>query len=206
VLYRECIFDKWRSYVRPRFPSLLEADRTNFADAALRALDKAIADALSHFHGRPKPGLTFGLESAHLISSTGDRERRLLGHELRLDMSTPPPGTAAVNVVTHGSNSPVNVGSGALNQHVNTAEGMTELVAALTALLAAMNQMPDLAQLNDVRDIVIEAKEEATKSKPNKLKLRVVLTGIKDSLQGIAAVQPAWEVVHRVIQMLGLGA
>jgi hypothetical protein len=39
---------------------------------------------------------------------------------------------------------------------------------------------------------------------PNKLKLRSILAGAKDGLQGVAAVQPAWDVVHRMIQMLGL--
>jgi hypothetical protein len=170
-------------------------------------LDKAVADALTHFHGRPKPGLTFGLESANLISSTGDREKRLLENELQLDMSTPLPAPAGANisVTTHGSNSPVNVGPGSLNQQINTGEGMAELVTALAALLAALQQLKGHGEVGEVRDMVIEAQEEATKLTPNKLKLRSFLAGIKDGLQGIAAVQPAWESVHRMMQLLGLG-
>jgi hypothetical protein len=131
VLYRDCIFDRWRSYARPRFASLPESDRTAFIGAALGALDKAIADALTHFHGRPKPSLTFGLQSANLISSTGDREKRLLENELQLDMSTPlaAPAATNINVTTHGTNSPVNMGAGTLTQQLNTGEARADLAA-----------------------------------------------------------------------------
>lgn len=40
--------------------------------------------------------------------------------------------------------------------------------------------MKDHPQLADVRAIVIEAKDEAAKPAPNKLKLRSILGGIKD--------------------------
>ena len=66
--------------------------------------------------------------------------------------------------------------------------------------------MRDHPQLTDVREIVIEAKDEAAKPAPNKLKLRSILGGIKDGLQGVATLQPAWEAVHRLAQMLGMVA
>jgi hypothetical protein len=55
-------------------------------------------------------------------------------------MSTPTNTSAGMNVsvTTHGPGSPVNVGSGTLNQQIKTAEGMAELVAALGSLLDAM--------------------------------------------------------------------
>jgi hypothetical protein len=85
-------------------------------------------------------------------------------------------------VTTHGPGSPVNVGSGTLNQQIKTAEGMGELVVALTTLLDAMKDRPELSE---VREIVIEAKHEAAKPVPNRLKLRSILGGAKDGLQGI---------------------
>jgi hypothetical protein len=76
---------------------------------------------------------------------------------------------------------------------------MGELVTALTALLDAMTNHPEL---REVREIVVEAKGEAAKPEPNKLKLRAILGGIKDGLQGVAALQPAWESVRDVMQKI----
>jgi hypothetical protein len=202
VQYRQFIFDKWVTYVRPRLPSL--PDQSAFVEVALAAMDKAIAGALGQFDARPKvSGVSTDFSGP--IKEAGARERQSLESELKLYISTPT-GTAAsmnVNVTTHGPGSPVNVGSGTQTQQINTAEGMGELVLALTTLLDAMKDHP---QLGDVREIVIEAKDEAAKPAPNKLRLRAILGGIKDGLQGTAALLPAWESVHRVMQMLGLSS
>jgi hypothetical protein len=202
VQHRQFIFAKWTTYIRPRFASLSAADQTAFVDAALEAFDKAIAAAIAQLAARPKPSPHIDFSGP--IKETGERERRSLEAELRLYMSTPvdsPAGANVTNVVTHGSNSPVNVGSGTLNQQVNVNEAIAELVTALAGLLEAMKDQP---RLDEVRDIVIEAKDEAAKPRPNKLRLRSILGGAKDALQGVAAVQPAWETVHRALQMLGL--
>jgi hypothetical protein len=202
VGYRQFTFDKWTAYVRPRLPSLPAADQAAFVEVAIAAMDKAIADALGQFDDRPKPQSRAAMDFSGPIKETGARERQSLESELRLYISTPttPPASMNVNVTTHGPGSPVNVGSGTQTQQINTAKGMGELVAALTTLLEAMKDHP---HLGDVREIVVEAKDEATKPAPNKLKLRSILGGIKDGLQGVAALHPAWESVHRVMQMLG---
>jgi hypothetical protein len=204
IQYRQYIFDKWTAYVRPRLPSLSPAEQTAFVDVALTAMDNAIAMALRTLQSRAKPALQISTDFSGPIKDTAARERRSLETELRLYMSTPTdtPASMNVNVTTHGSGSPVNVvGSGTLNQQIKTAEGMAELVTVLGALLEAMKGHP---QLGEVRDIVIEAKDEAAKPTPNRLKLRSILAGVSDGLQGIAAIQPAWEAVHRVAQMVGL--
>jgi hypothetical protein len=47
-----------------------------------------------------------------------------------------------------------------------------------------MRQVQDPAQLNDVCEIVVEAKDEAAKPVPNKLRLQSILAEVKDGLQG----------------------
>ena len=171
---------------------------------ALAALDQAIVKAIGQFEGRPKPGLQRVEDFAAPIRETGLRERRLLESEINLYVSTPAPASAGLSVVTHGSNSPINAGSGTLNQQVNSAEGMAELVVALGSLLDAMKQVQDPVELNEVREIVVEAKDEAAKPAPNKLRLRSILAGVKVGVEGIATLEAAWEAVHRVMQLLGL--
>lgn len=203
VQYRQFIFDKWTAYIRPRLASLPVSEQSAFVEVALAAMDRAITAALGHFVGRPKFSSLRAEDFSAPIQETGTRERNSLESELRLYMTTPTntPAGMNVHVTTHGHSSPVNVGPGSLKQQTKTAEGMGELVAALVALLDAMKSHPEL---NDVREIVIDAKDEATKPTPNKLKLSAILGGIKDGLQGVAAMQPAWASVHRVMQMVGL--
>jgi hypothetical protein len=95
------------------------------------------------------------------------------------------------------------VGSGSLTQQVNSAEGMTELVSALNRLLQAMAeaQRPELAE---VREILLEAKEEAAKPSPNRLKLSTILAGAGGIVQTVAALHPAWDAVHQLARSLGL--
>jgi hypothetical protein len=141
------------------------------------------------------------------IAKVGSRERGLLEAEMKLYMTTPttPPSSPNVYVATtHGSNSPVNVGSGSVNQQINSAEGMAELVTALGALLEAMAQGPDQQELSEVREVLVEARDEAAKSQPNRLKLRFMLAGAKDAVQTLSVSPAAWEAVHRIGQALGV--
>jgi hypothetical protein len=200
IQYRQYMFDRWGSYVRPRLASLPPTDQTAFVDVALGAFDKAIARAIAQFEARPRPSPHIDFSGP--IKDTGARERRSLEAELRLYLSTPARANVT-NVSTYGANSPVNVGSGTLNQQINTAEGMGELVVALVALLEAMGQVQD-HRLDDVREIVIEAKDEAGKPKPNKLKLGAILGGIKTGIEGVAVLEKAWELVQHISQSLDL--
>jgi hypothetical protein len=205
VLYRKYIFDTWIAYIKPRLPSLSAAERTAFASAAVAALDQATGGAVGQLEGRPGPGLRSSTDFAAPIKETGQRERRRLESEIRLYVSTPvstPP--ASIHVSTHGANSPVNMGSGAIHQQVNTAEGMAELVAALRSLLDAMSQMQERSELNEVREIVVEAKDEAGKPVPNMLRLRSILGGIKTGIEGVAVLEKAWELVQQASKALGL--
>jgi hypothetical protein len=181
---------------------LTEADRSAFVGAALNALDVAVEGAEKHYSTRSQFNqLTSPLAE---IEKAGARERKLLEAEVNLYMTTPTaPASQSIHVSTHGSNSPVNVGSGSISQEVHTAEGMVELTAAIGRLLDGMAQMPR-PELSEVREILLEAREEATKPAPNRLRLRSILAGTKDGLAGVAALQPAWETVYRVAQMLGL--
>jgi hypothetical protein len=204
VRYRKCVFERWTAYVRPRLSSLPDANRAAFVEAALSAMDAAVAMARGLHHSRPGfNGLTGPLGE---IDGVGARERRLLEAEVNLYMTTPPvPPSQTVHVTTSGANSPVNVGSGSLNQQINSAQGMVELVTAIGSLLEAMaqTQQPELAE---VREILLEAKEEAAKPSPNRLKIGSILAGAGGIVQTVAALQPAWEVVYQLARTLGLAA
>jgi hypothetical protein len=200
-LYRRYIFEKLTSYIQPRLSSLTEADRVALAGAALNALDAAFKGAKNHYATRSQfnPHLIGPLA---MIEEAGARERILLEAEVYLYMTTPTPASQ-IHVSTHGANSPVVVGSGSLNQQVHAAEGMAELASAIGSLLELMAQAPR-PELAEVREILLEAKEEAAKPAPNRTKLSAILAGSKDAIQTVATLQPAWETAHRFAQALGL--
>lgn len=134
VQYRRYIFDKWATYVRPRLPSLSPSEQSAFVGVALAAMDQAMALALQTLETRSMPSSHKWTEFSGPINDTATRERRSLETELDLYMSTPTSFPASVvNVTTHGHSSPVNVGSGTQTQQITTAEGMGELILALTA-------------------------------------------------------------------------
>jgi hypothetical protein len=113
------------------------------------------------------------------------------------------PPVSTVSVTTHGPNSPVNVGPGTQTQSVTSAAPMAELVQALAALLAAMdNHHPGAAP--DLRQVLEDAKLEAEKPTPNVLRLKAFLSGSKDAVQTFAALNPAWDTAQRLAQTLGL--
>jgi hypothetical protein len=205
ILFGRFIFEKWTAYIRPRLASQSAAGQMAFVDAALGQFDRAVADAIARFEARPSTPPHPMANFSGSVKETGARTRRSLEAELRLYLSTPvdAPASTNVTVATHGSNSPVNVGSGTLNQQVNVTQGMAELVTALAGLLEAMRQGQD-HQLDDVREIVVEAKDEATKPKPNRLRLRSVLAGIKTGIEGIAVLEKAWELVESAAHALDL--
>jgi hypothetical protein len=201
IRYRRCIFEKWTTYIRPRLPELSDADRGAFVEAALSAIDAAIAGAQAHYRSRPVTSILTG--PLDQIAQIGGRERALLEAELGLYMSTPTVAPSQnIHVSTLGTNSPVNVGSGTIHQRVHVAEGMGELVRALGALLDTMAQSSrsDMAEL---REILVEAKEEAAKPQPNRLRLSSILAGCRDIVQTVGSWQPAWEAVHRAGQLVG---
>lgn len=201
VRYRKFIFEKWTSYVRPRMTSVSDGDRAAFVGVALNAMDVATAMAHELHQSRPEfNNLTGPLAE---ITKVGTRERGFLEAEVNLYMTTPTAPPSQIHVSTSGANSPVNVGSGSLTQQVNSAEGMTELVSALNRLLQAMAeaQRPELAE---VREILLEAKEEAAKPSPNRLKLSMILAGAGGIVQTVAALHPAWDAVHQLARSLGL--
>jgi len=202
VRHRKFIFEKWTSYVRPRMTSVSDGDRAAFVGVALTAIDAATSMAKELHQSRPGfNNLTGPLAE---ISKVGTRERRLLEAEVNLYMTTPTaPPSQTIHVATHGTNSPVNVGSGSLNQQINSAEGMADLISALNGLLEAMALVPR-PELADVREILLEAKEEAAKPSPNRLKLSTILAGAGGIIQTVAALQPAWGVVHQLARTLSL--
>jgi len=201
VRYRKFIFEKWTSYVRPRLTSVSDDDRAAFVGVALNAMDAVTAMAKELHQSRPGFNGLSGPQAE--IDKVGARERRLLEAEVNLHMTTPTVPSSQIHVSTSGANSPVNVGSGSLTQQVNSAEGMAELVSALNHLLEAMAQTmrPELAE---VREILLEAKEEAAKPSPNRLKLSTFLSGAGGIVQTVAALQPAWEAVQQLGRTLGL--
>lgn len=87
--YRQCISDKWRSYVRPRFAVLSATDLEAFFDVALAALDNAVTGAVAQSEARHKPKLQEGIDFSRPIKATGQIARRTLESELRPYMRDP---------------------------------------------------------------------------------------------------------------------
>src|SRR5260370_25275638 len=202
VRYRQCIFEKWTSYIRPRMSSLTYADRAAFVGVALSALDAAIEGAKNHHNSRP--GFSQLTGPLAEIANAGARQRGLLEAEANLHMTTPTaPPSQTVHVSPRGSNSPINVGSGSLHQQLPSPEGMADLVFAISGLLEAMAKAPR-PELADVAEILLEAKEEAAEPSPHRLKLSTILAGSKAIVQTAAALHPAWQAVYPIPQMLGL--
>jgi hypothetical protein len=201
------VFEKWTTYVRPRLASLSQTDREAFIQAAADALNRAIAGLRSNMNQRLRTGS--GLASGAIDSARrsfediASREKQHLMAELSLYMTTPPtPAGTNINVVTSGANSPVNVGPGTLSQRIGGQASMQDLAAALGSLIELIDRHHS-DDARELREVVAEAKAEAEKSAPNRLRLKSILAGCRDAVQTFAALDPGWQGVQAIAHMLG---
>lgn len=102
------------------------------------------------------------------------------------------------NVVTGGS---VQIGS----QYVNV-DGQ-ELRAALADFrMRLLSLDPDfLPDRESVLELAEEAEEELNRSKPRKLKVTTLLSGVAMAVQAIPAVKPAYKAIKAAALQLGIG-
>jgi hypothetical protein len=202
--YRQTVFDKWTTYLRPRLSNLTDIERLEYIETAAAALRGCIARVKSTCKSRAR--FNGGAEqiAQNTLDRAGARELALLTSELNLYATTPQQvPVSPVNVVTHGANSPVNVGHGTLAQSVQLGSSMTELAAALGNLLAAMDTHHHGAA-PDLRQYIEEAKREAEKPQPSLLRLKGFFGAAKDAVQTFAGLSPAWDVAQRIAHSLGL--
>jgi len=206
--HREFVFRAWADYLRPRLlVQQQNADAGIIATAATDAFDESIAVIQRRHHEvlqSPRGGFESAVRSVQdSFAAKVSTERSLLAANTKLYATTPtPPVHPHINVTTTGANSPVNVGSGTQTQSVVTVD-MRGLVEALDKLVAAIDQRgsSDTAEL---REVVVAAMDEAGKRTPNRLKLASYLGGVASGVHTVAAIEPAWQVVKKIAESLGL--
>lgn len=204
--FRVTIDEKWKAYMKPHLSTLTDSERYSYINSAIRPLDACAAKMEAELTGRTTlAGMQhIGQQLMRHLQDIADRERRFLAAELNLYAITPMPGSApAVHVTTHGQNSPVNVGSGTLAQSVRTTTAsMAELSKALSDLLAAIDSHHGGAA-PELRQVIEDARTEAEKPDPNRLRLKGSLGAAKDVVQTIGGLSTAWDAVERIAKGIG---
>ncbi len=77
------------------------------------------------------------------------------------------------------------------------------LVAALAASLKAIDD--DYGEeMREMRELFVEAKQEAEKHEPNMVKLKALLSDGNKMVQTFAALDPLWQGIQRVSRMVGI--
>lgn len=171
-----------------------------------RGMEGAFARHLGRF-GMPVAPLDWGLS---LAASGAGLQNSL--HRYFWDLKNPPPmkheatSTTVINI-----NSPVNVvqtGAGAVAS-VYAVWSPTDVAAAVQALTQLLEEMKAEACIpaallveleNDVNNIAQEVQESA----PSGARVTRWLGGIGASIQTIASLQPAWQMVQTAMKALGL--
>jgi hypothetical protein len=76
-------------------------------------------------------------------------------------------------------------------------------VEALDVLLTALAKKAS-PELVEVQEVVVEARDEAMKPASNGVRLKSLLSGVREPLGTVTDLQSAWEVVQKVAQSLSL--
>ena len=77
------------------------------------------------------------------------------------------------------------------------------LVAALAASLKAIDD--DYGEeMREMRELFVEAKQEAEKHEPNMVKLKALLSDGNKMVQTFAALDPLWQGIQRVSRLVGI--
>ncbi len=205
---RSFVFEKWTAYIKPRLGQLSADQREAYVQAAAQALDAGASRFGAELDSRLSRGVGLLSDAVRAargpFQETATREKQYLTADLSLYMTTPVAAAGTnIKVVTSGANSPVNVGSGTLNQTIGSPVSMQDLAGALGTLLVLMDRHHS-EDTRELRELVVEAKDEAEKAAPNGLRLKSILTGCRDTIQTFAALDPGWQGVQRIAQMLGL--
>jgi hypothetical protein len=78
-----------------------------------------------------------------------------------------------------------------------------DLVAALGHSLKAIDG-DYKEEMRELREIFEEAKKEAEKKEPDRVKLKALLADANEMARTFATLDPAWQAVQRVAKMFGL--
>jgi hypothetical protein len=199
--FRRSIFQTWTTYVRPRIGTITEGEATRFREIALDFMDRVLKVARDKF-STTNPGQGWEASLMAQIADAARAERQHLESEMVLYNTTPSP-VGNVNITTLGAQSPVIVGSGHIHQKQQSAPDVRPLVEALDVLLAALAKKAS-PELVEVQEVVVEARDEAMKPASNGVRLKSLLSGVRETLGTVTDFQSAWEVVQKVAQSLGL--
>ncbi|MFO1086826.1 MAG: hypothetical protein U1E21_19915 [Reyranellaceae bacterium] len=83
------------------------------------------------------------------------------------------------------------------------ADPMHHLVAALAESLRAIDG-DYREEFREIRQLLVDAKNEAEKDEPNSVKLKVILDDCNGMIRAFAALDPVWQGIQRVARMVGI--
>jgi hypothetical protein len=146
------------------------------------------------------------------FDEAADREARRIKSELdlweaQMKQRHEKPSTSS-NVVTVSGNFNVvqtaTIGSSA--RLIIDADSRQALSDGLTALRGALSGADDLdpVQRTELAQVIDDCEQEVTRETPNQSRLMGALQAIATTVQTTASLQPAWEVVRRAMQLMGI--
>ncbi len=80
---------------------------------------------------------------------------------------------------------------------------MHHLAAALTESLRAIDG-DYREELREIRELLVEAKNEAEKDEPNDVKIKAILDDCNEMIRTFATLDPIWQGIQRVARMVGI--
>jgi hypothetical protein len=181
--------------------TITEGEATRFGEIALDFMDRVLNVARDKF-STTNPGQGWEASLMAQIADAARAERQHLESEMILYKTTPSP-TGSLNITTLGALSPVNVGPGHIHQVQQSAPDVRPLVETLDVLLAALAKKAS-PELVEVQEVVVEARDEAMKPASNGVRLKSLLSGVREALGTVSDFQSAWEAVQKVAQSLDL--
>jgi hypothetical protein len=192
------IFERWSRFVQPHLQAG-NAAADALSGVAVDAYDRSISIIQRKHDGQLSDQESKGLRDS--LPSRIAHERAALAAVTLLHAGLPQQATLPHITVNHsGTNSPVSIGSGSINQTINKIASMNELARALRELAAALCP----ANAAELLEVVEEAATEAERPTPNKLRVGSLLTGAATAVQTVGAAQPAWEAVRTVARAMGM--
>jgi hypothetical protein len=206
--FRNYLFSKWADYLKPRVESVTVEEQDAIKATVVAAfnefydgLHKQLIEQSPHGDLNPDGALH---RDFHSVAA---RELAALEAELGIDMTTPSSKSSGpMNVNTFGPNSPVVVGPGRVTQTIQTNASAADLAVALGTLLAQIDaqRTAGVQGLDDARDMIEQAKEEAERPQPSLGKVGMILRGTKPVLEAVAVLGPALTSVVAILSALGL--
>ena len=149
------------------------------------------------------------------IDMAADRARRKYQSELdsvisrNKTRSQQTPATASHTINVSGSVGVIQVGSGnsaTSFQHIDNST-VTSITEALTALIPEIEALPDTllpTSKHELIGAIIAGRDELQKAQPNWTVARMLLVGVAGTIQTVAALQPAYQILKGLLGLIGI--